>query len=134
MVDSPDDQERSDRVSAADLSSVRDRTGLAWTRSGLAVAVTAAVIVRRLWPLSPDRAVAVLAVVAAVAVCWLVAAHLARVRLSAIAGGGLSVSTGRVLTYVTLVLAAIGVIITFVCPGRVAGTGRRARTGRIGGE
>jgi hypothetical protein len=114
MVDSPDDQERSDRVSAADLSSVRDRTGLAWTRSGLAVAVTAAVIVRRLWPLSPDRAVAVLAVVAAVAVCWLVAAHLARVRLSAIAGGGLSVSTGRVLTYVTLVLAAIGVIITFV--------------------
>jgi hypothetical protein len=113
-IDGTDDREGSDRVSGADLRSVRERTELAWTRSGLAVAVTVAVILRRLWPLSSDRAVTALAVLAAVAVCWVVVAHLARVRLSAVAGGGLKISTGRKLTYGTLALAAIGVVITFL--------------------
>ncbi len=101
-------------LAGAEIRSVRQRTELAWTRSGLAVAVTAAIIVRRLWPLSGDRAVAALAVVAAVAVCWLVAAHLARTRLGDVAGGGLSVSTGRMVTYGTLALAVVGVLITFL--------------------
>ncbi len=111
--DGADHREGTDRL-GADLDSVRDRTDLAWTRSGLAVAITVAVILRHLWPLSRDRAVLALAVVATIAVGWVVVAHLARLRLGAVAEEGMSVSTVRTLTYGTLTLAAVGVLITFV--------------------
>ena len=114
MVEGGDDRGGPDRPSGDELGSARERTELAWTRSGLAVAVTVAVIVRRLWPLSPDRAVAALAVLAAAATCWVVAAHLARLRFGAAAGGGLGASTCRLLTVGTLALAAIGVVISFL--------------------
>jgi hypothetical protein len=114
MVDDRDEPEGTDRLSGVGLGLVRERTELAWTRSGLAVAVTVAVILRHLWPLSPDRTVIALVVVAAIAVCWVVAAHLARVRLSDAGGGGLSVTTVRVVTYGTLALAAVGVVVSFL--------------------
>jgi hypothetical protein len=114
MVEDGDARGGSGRLSGSDPGSARERTELAWTRSGLAVAVTVAVILRRLWPLSHDRAVAALAVVAVAAICWVVAAHLARLKLGAVAGGGLGTSTFRLLTIGTLALAAIGVVISFL--------------------
>jgi hypothetical protein len=114
MVEGRDDPGGSGRHPGGDPGSARERTELAWTRSGLAVAVTVAVILRRLWPLSHDRAAAALAVVAAAATCWVVAAHLARLKLGAVPGDGRGASNFRLLTIGTLALAAIGVVISFL--------------------
>jgi len=51
-----DNEESSGDEEARDSGLARERTDLAWNRSGLAVAVTVAIILRRLWPLSGDRA------------------------------------------------------------------------------
>jgi hypothetical protein len=49
---------------------VRERTALAWNRSGLAVVVSVAVLLRHLWPLRGAGAYVALGLVAATAIMW----------------------------------------------------------------
>jgi hypothetical protein len=51
----------------------RERTSLAWTRSGLAAAVCIAVLLRHLWPLRGDGQDLALGLVAATAIVWAIA-------------------------------------------------------------
>ena len=67
-----------DEIGVADPGAAQQRTDLAWTRSGLAVAVTVAIILRHLWPLTGDKAVAGFAVIAAGATLWTVTVNVGR--------------------------------------------------------
>jgi uncharacterized membrane protein YidH (DUF202 family) len=70
--------DETDAGAAKDVGLARERTDLAWNRSGLAVAVTVAIVLRRLWPLSGDRGDAALALIAAGAVIWVLGMRLGR--------------------------------------------------------
>ena len=109
-----DGRESSDGV-ARDPGLARERTDLAWNRSGLAVAVTVAIIVRRLWPLSGRKAVLVLALIGAGAAVWVIAMWLGRsVRSRDQVGTALSESTCRALTAGTLLLALGAFMVSFL--------------------
>ena len=56
----------------------RERTELAWNRSGLAALVCIAVLVRRLWPLHGGDEVVALAAIASGAAVWVLALALGR--------------------------------------------------------
>jgi hypothetical protein len=95
-----------------DSGLARERTDLAWNRSGLAVTVTVAIVLRRLWPLHGDRAVVALALIAIGAVTWVVGMHLGRsISSSARAGGTLGESACRMLTIGTFLLATAGFVV-----------------------
>jgi hypothetical protein len=95
----------------------RERTELAWSRSGLSVAVTVAVTLRRLWPLTGDKSVVALALIAIGAVIWVLGMQLGRrERVSAAAERGVAASTCRMITIGTLVLAAAGFLIGLILP------------------
>ena len=51
----------------------RERTALAWNRSGLAVAVCIAVLARHLWPIEGTGGEVALGLIAAAAMAWSVA-------------------------------------------------------------
>ncbi len=104
----------SDDLGVQDPGAVRERTQLAWTRSGLAVAVTVAIIIRHLWPLTGNKAVAALAVGAAGATLWTVAVNIGRSNSGRADAGSLDTSACRLMTIGTLGLAAAGLIISFV--------------------
>jgi uncharacterized membrane protein YidH (DUF202 family) len=97
----------------ADRSLAAERTQLAWNRSGLAVVVVVAILVRRLWPLGSGGAFALLVVVAAGSLAW--AAGMLLVR-----GAGhehglprlMGTTACRMLTAGTVALAAAGVLLT----------------------
>ncbi len=111
MTDGPDPMEDDEAVPGL----ARERTQLAWNRSGLAAAVAVAIIVRRLWPLSGDRAVAALLLIGAGAAVWAVAMRLGQRAREGSAGGGLlGESTCRMLTVGTLLLAAGGLAVSFL--------------------
>ncbi len=103
----PEDREGTSR----DIDLARDRTDLAWNRSGLAVAVAVAIVLRRLWPLHGDREVITLALIAAGALTWAAGMWLSR-RLPNPDGaaGTMGVSGGRLLTVGTIVLAVAGFV------------------------
>jgi uncharacterized membrane protein YidH (DUF202 family) len=95
----------------------RERTELAWSRSGLAVAVTVAIILRRLWPLSGDKAVVALVIIALGAILWVVGMQLGRqTRLGRGSEGALTTSSCRMMTIGTLVLAGAGFVVGVVLP------------------
>jgi hypothetical protein len=90
----------------------RERTELAWNRSGLAVAVTVAIIVRRLWPLSSNGAILVLLLIAFGAAVWVVAMRIGRsARDRSADSGALAESTCRMLTIGTLLLAGSAFVV-----------------------
>ena len=98
-----------------DSGLARERTDLAWNRSGLAVAVTVAIVLRRLWPLHGDRAVVALALIATGAVTWVVGMRLGRsIGSSANAGGTLGESACRMLTIGTVMLATAGFVVSIL--------------------
>ena len=95
----------------------RERTELAWSRSGLSVAVTVAVTLRRLWPLTGDKAVVALALIAVGASIWVVGMQLGRrARLVTDIDGALATSTFRLLTIGTMILALAGFVVGLVLP------------------
>jgi hypothetical protein len=95
----------------------RERTELAWSRSGLSVVVTVAVTLRRLWPLAGDKAVVALVLIAIGATVWVVGMQLGRrARLFSGGHGVLSTSTFRLLTIGTLILALAGFVVGLVLP------------------
>jgi uncharacterized membrane protein YidH (DUF202 family) len=77
-----------------------ERTDLAWTRSGIAVAVCIAVLLRRIWPI--DRADHLLAVglIAVGSLAWAVALLLAR-RIARTTHQGRDVMDGRTLKLIS---------------------------------
>jgi uncharacterized membrane protein YidH (DUF202 family) len=102
-----DNAERAPR----DTGLARERTELAWNRSGLAVAVTVAIVLRRLWPLHGGREDATLALIAAGGVIWAVGMRLGgRLAHEHRAGGSMGESACRMLTAGTLLLALAGFV------------------------
>jgi hypothetical protein len=96
----------------------RERTELAWSRSGLSVVVTVAVTLRRLWPLSGDKGVVALTLIAVGASIWAIGMQLAR-RSSLVTNagrGGAATSTFRLLTIGTLTLAVAGFVVGLIVP------------------
>lgn len=94
----------------------RERTELAWNRSGLALAVTIAVVLRRLWPLSGDKQLAALALIAVGATTWVIGLRIGRHRQTGRFAQPRGVSTFRAMTVGTLLLAAAGVIVAVFYP------------------
>jgi uncharacterized membrane protein YidH (DUF202 family) len=95
----------------------RERTELAWSRSGLSVVVTVAVTLRRLWPLAGDKAVVALVLIAIGAAVWVVGMQLGRrARLFSGGHGVLATSTFRMLTIGTMILALAGFVVGLVLP------------------
>jgi uncharacterized membrane protein YidH (DUF202 family) len=91
----------------------RERTDLAWNRSGLAVAATVAIVLRRLWPLQGDREIAALALIAAGAAAWVAGMYLGgRMGRSTDHRGALGESACRLLTIGTVGLAVGGLIVS----------------------
>jgi uncharacterized membrane protein YidH (DUF202 family) len=103
----PDHQAAED--AERDTGLARERTDLAWNRSGLAVAVTVAIVLRRLWPLRGGREVIALALIATGSVIWALGMRLGRHMSHPRRGDGALGEAGcRMLTIGTLVLAAAG--------------------------
>ncbi len=95
----------------------RERTELAWSRSGLAVVVTVAIILRRLWPLSGDKAVVALVIIAIGAILWVAGMQLGRrTRLGMGSDTALTTSSCRMITVGTLVLAGAGFVVGVALP------------------
>jgi hypothetical protein len=96
-----------------DPGMARERTDLAWNRSGLAVAATVAIVLRRLWPLQGDKEIAALVLIAAGAATWVVGmyvgGHMGRATDHR---GVLGESACRLLTIGTIGLAVGGLIIS----------------------
>jgi drug/metabolite transporter (DMT)-like permease len=94
-----------------DSGLARERTDLAWNRSGLAAAVTVAIVLRRLWPLHGDKEVLALALIAVAAVIWVVGMRLGR-RIGRTVGAHdvPAELTCRMVTIGTLLLAASGFV------------------------
>ena len=105
-----------DGAGARDPGLAAERTDLAWNRSGLAVVVAVAIMLRRLWPLEGYKSVVALVLIAAGAIAWAVGMPLAR-RKRPDTRAGLGVSTCRMLTVGTLVLAAAGFLLGVFTPG-----------------
>lgn len=90
----------------------RERTELAWNRSGLAVAVTIAIMIRRLWPLSNGGAMLVLLLIAIGAVVWVVAMRIGRSARDRSADSEvLAEPTCRMITIGTLLLAGSAFVV-----------------------
>lgn len=89
-----------------------ERTALAWNRSGLAVLVAVAVMLRRLWPLEGETTVVVLVVMGTGALVWAIGMFMTRrSSLDREPSGVLTLTSGRMLTAGTLLLALAGFIL-----------------------
>jgi uncharacterized membrane protein YidH (DUF202 family) len=102
---------------ARDSGLARERTELAWSRTGLAVAVTVAITLRRLWPLTGDKAAVALVLIAVGSGVWIAGMQLGRrARLLSDGSGVAATSTLRMLTIGTIILAAAGFAIGVLLP------------------
>lgn len=92
-----------------------ERTHLAWNRSGLAGAVTVAIVLRRLWPLHGDRTVLALALIAGGGALWVVGMRLGR-RIGQVAGADrtLGESACRMMAIGTVLLAIAGFVVSIL--------------------
>jgi len=113
----PDTDPVPERGGTGDSGLAKERTELAWSRSGLSVAATVAVTLRRLWPLSGDKAIVALVLIAVGAVIWALGMQLGRRgRFGAEAGGAVTASTFRMLTIGTLILAIAAFAVGLILP------------------
>ncbi len=106
-----------DDVDAVDQGLAGERTDLAWTRSGLAVAVCIAVLLRHLWPLHGDRQVVALVCISAGALAWAVTLVVGR-RASTTRSerDRMSVRKAETLTIGTLALAIAAFVLALFPP------------------
>lgn len=95
----------------------RERTELAWNRSGLAAVVAVTVVLRRLWPLRAGTSVVALVLISLGTSTWAAALFLARRGRLTSAEGFLRPCTGRLLTIATVTLAAAGFLLGALSPG-----------------
>ncbi len=84
----------------------------AWNRSGLALLVAVAIMLRRLWPLEGTTTVVIIIILSAGAILWAVGMLLSRrPRLDMSTNGVATRSHFRILTLGTLVLALAGFLL-----------------------
>jgi uncharacterized membrane protein YidH (DUF202 family) len=97
-----------------DAGLAAERTALAWNRSGLAVVVCVAVLLRHIWPLRGTDDEVALGLIGAAVIVW--SALLAFFTLSRRKGDGYEPRTAnafRLITLGTLLLALVGVAASF---------------------
>jgi len=101
-----------------DRGLARERTDLAWNRSGLAVLACIAVLLRRIWPLHGTDQVVALASVSAGGVVWALALSVGRSVSGRKSGepGLLSPARARAITAATLALALAAFVLGFFSP------------------
>ncbi len=101
-----------------DRGLARERTELAWNRSGLAVAACIAVILRRIWPLHGTDQIVALACISAGALVWAVAlaAGSALTRGVQAERGRLSRWRACAITAGTLAIALTALVLAFFPP------------------
>ncbi len=100
-----------------DAGLAAERTVLAWNRSGLAVVVCVAVLLRHVWPLrGTDHEVALGLIGAAVIVWSVIFAILALPRRKRGPSVAHAESVFRLITAGTLLLALVGVVASFAAP------------------
>jgi uncharacterized membrane protein YidH (DUF202 family) len=98
-----------------DTGLAHERTELAWNRSGLAVAVTIAIVLRRMWPLHGGTEVLGLALIAGGAATWVMGMQLGhRVGSAAVSNSTLGESACRMLTIGTFTLAIAGLVVSLL--------------------
>jgi uncharacterized membrane protein YidH (DUF202 family) len=95
----------------------RERTVLAWNRSGLAAVVCIAVLLRHLWPIEGDGELVATAAIAAAAIVWAVGlfsltASTAGLREENLVGE----KVFRLMTIGTVLLAVGGFVLAFFAP------------------
>jgi len=106
-----------DDLEERDSGLARERTELAWNRSGLATLVAVTVLLRRLWPLHGFKSVITFTLIAVGAATWAASMRFAqRMRLNPEALHGLTVSTARWLMLGTVVLALAGFVVSLLLP------------------
>jgi uncharacterized membrane protein YidH (DUF202 family) len=101
----------------AGAGAARERTLLSWNRSGLAVLVCIAVLLRHLWPLEGTGQVVAMVLVGAAAIVWALA-------LFAFTHAGanrdenvlLTRDVFRLMTVGTVLLALVGFVLSLVVP------------------
>jgi uncharacterized membrane protein YidH (DUF202 family) len=102
---------------APDTGLAAERTVLAWNRSGLAVVVCVAVLLRHVWPLrGTDHEVALGLIGVAVIVWSLTFAALTRARGTRGPSASNAEPVFRLITAGTLLLAVVGVVASFAAP------------------
>jgi uncharacterized membrane protein YidH (DUF202 family) len=100
-----------------DAGLAQERTVLAWNRSGLAVVVCVAVLLRHIWPLRGADQELALGLIAAAVVVWAVV--LALLTISArdrAVDAPLGANVFRLMTAATLLLAVVGFVAAFAPP------------------
>jgi uncharacterized membrane protein YidH (DUF202 family) len=95
----------------------RERTVLAWNRSGLAVIVCIAVVLRHLWPLKGTDESVALGIIAVAVIIWALAVLALRVNRSDRSNEADRGRTFGLMTVGTVVLALGGVALTLFTPG-----------------
>jgi uncharacterized membrane protein YidH (DUF202 family) len=95
----------------------RERTVLAWNRSGLALVVCIAVLLRHLWPIETTGELIALAGVAAAAIVWAVGLFVFSSSTASRDEEGLfGEKVFRLMTVGTLLLATAGFVLAFFGP------------------
>jgi uncharacterized membrane protein YidH (DUF202 family) len=90
----------------------RERTDLAWNRSGLAALVVVAILLRHLWPLEGARSVLAFVLIAVGAGAWALGMHAARRNRKGATGDPvLGPEVCRMLTVGTVLLALAGLLL-----------------------
>ncbi len=96
---------------ARDPGLARERTELAWNRSGIAVLVVVAILLRRLWPLEGVRSVVAFVLIAVGAGVWAVGMQLARRSRKGSDNPVVGLAVCRTLTIGTVILALAGLVL-----------------------
>ncbi len=105
------------RTPAPDAGLARERTVLAWNRSGLAAVVCIAVLLRRIWPLHGEAQTLALGLIAASAIVWaLVLLGVVTARSGHAAQAVMDRRVFRLMTLGTVVLAVTGFVLAFAAP------------------
>jgi uncharacterized membrane protein YidH (DUF202 family) len=107
-----DDPHAHEALEVRDPGLARERTALAWNRSGLALLVAVAIMLRRLWPLEGTTSVVIIIVLGAGAILWATGMFLSRRPSSDLNATGVATrSHFQILTIGTLVLALAGFLL-----------------------
>ena len=101
-----------------DSGLARERTHLAWNRSGLAVVACIAVLLRRIWPLHGTDQVVALACISVGALAWAAALTVGRTVTRHVPSSSphMSERRARVLTAGTVILALAGLLLGLLSP------------------